>query len=48
MLPPDWEEGKPYPYALYNLGGGLANLIFSVLFLPLLLFRNTYVTIAAS
>ena len=46
MLPPDWEEGKPYPYALYNLGGGLANLIFSVLFLPLLLFRNTYVTIA--
>ncbi|MBQ9141631.1 MAG: hypothetical protein IJX63_07545 [Lachnospiraceae bacterium] len=35
MYPPEWKEDKPYPYTLYNLGGGLLNLISCVLVTPL-------------
>lgn len=41
MLPPKWEEGKKYPVALYNLGGGLLNLIFCILPIPLFFCGNT-------
>lgn len=36
MYPPEWKEDQPYPYVLYNLGGGLLNLMSCVLMMPLL------------
>lgn len=45
MTPPAWDSTKPYPYLLYNLGGGLNNLISTVLVLPLYLLENKYVSI---
>lgn len=35
MYPPVWKEEEPYPYVLYNLGGGLFNIISCMLILPL-------------
>lgn len=35
MYPPEWKEEEPYPYVLYNLGGGLFNIISCILILPL-------------
>ena len=35
MYPPQWKEGEKYPYLVYNLGGGLFNIIFSLLAVPL-------------
>ncbi len=35
MYPPQWKEGKKYPYLAYNLGGGIFNIIFSLLTVPL-------------
>lgn len=35
MTPPEWKEDVPYPYIWYNLGGGLMNLIFCLLAVPL-------------
>ncbi len=35
MYPPEWKEEQKYPYVLYNLGGGLLNLISCVLVTPL-------------
>lgn len=37
MYPPEWKEDRPYPYALYNLGGGFLNIISSILLVPLFL-----------
>lgn len=31
MYPPEWKEGEKYPYLAYNLGGGIFNIIFSLL-----------------
>ncbi|MBR4082784.1 MAG: hypothetical protein IKK33_00710 [Lachnospiraceae bacterium] len=36
MYPPKWKEGEKYPYLAYNLGGGIFNIIFSILVIPLL------------
>lgn len=35
MYPPEWKEGGEYPYVWYNLGGGLMNLVFCGLSVPL-------------
>lgn len=35
MYPPEWNEAEPYPYILYNLGGGLFNIISCMLILLL-------------
>lgn len=35
MYPPEWKEGEKYPYLAYNLGGGIFNIIFSLLAVPL-------------
>lgn len=35
MYPPQWKEGEKFPYLAYNLGGGLFNIIFSLLAVPL-------------
>lgn len=35
MIPPEWNEEKHYPYVWFNLGGGMFNLIFSALSVPL-------------
>lgn len=35
MYPPQWKDGEKYPYLAYNLGGGLFNIIFSLLAVPL-------------
>ncbi|MBP3351328.1 MAG: hypothetical protein J6L65_02870 [Lachnospiraceae bacterium] len=35
MYPPEWKEGENYPYLAYNLGGGIFNIIFSILAIPL-------------
>ncbi len=35
MMPPEWKEDEPYPYVWYNLGGGLLNLVFCLLAIPL-------------
>ena len=35
MYPPLWKDGEKYPYLAYNLGGGLFNIIFSLLAVPL-------------
>ena len=35
MYPPEWKEDRPYPYVLYNLGGGFLNIITCILMLPL-------------
>lgn len=35
MYPPQWKEGEKYPYLAYNLGGGIFNIIFSLLAVPL-------------
>ena len=36
MSPPQWQEDQPYPYVLFNLGGGFLNIISSILMIPLL------------
>lgn len=35
MYPPEWKDGEKYPYLAYNLGGGIFNIIFSLLAVPL-------------
>lgn len=35
MYPPQWKDGEKFPYLAYNLGGGLFNIIFSLLAVPL-------------
>lgn len=35
MYPPEWKEDGAYPYVWYNLGGGLMNLLFCGLSVPL-------------
>lgn len=35
MYPPQWKDGEKFPYLAYNLGGGLFNIIFSLLVVPL-------------
>lgn len=36
MEPPQWREDRPYPYVLYNLGGGFLNIVSSIFMMPLL------------
>ena len=35
MYPPEWKDNEEYPYVWYNIGGGLLNLVFCVLSIPL-------------
>lgn len=35
MYPPEWQDDQPYPYVLFNLGGGVLNIISSILVIPL-------------
>ena len=35
MYPPQWKDGEKFPYLAYNLGGGLFNIIFSLMAVPL-------------
>lgn len=35
MAPPEWKEDGKFPYVWYNLGGGLLNIITSLLVVPL-------------
>ncbi len=35
MYPPEWKDDEDYPYVWYNLGGGLLNLVFCALSVPL-------------
>lgn len=35
MSPPEWKEDEPFPYVWYNLGGGIMNLVLSLLAVPL-------------
>ncbi len=35
MAPPEWKEDGKFPYVWYNLGGGLLNIIASLLVVPL-------------
>ncbi len=35
MYPPQYIEGEKYPYLAYNLGGGILNILFCVLAVPL-------------
>lgn len=44
MYPPEWSEDKDYPYVWYNMGGGLLNLVFCVLSVPLFFLQSPFVT----
>jgi len=35
MYPPEWKDNEEYPYVWYNMGGGLLNLVFCALSIPL-------------
>jgi hypothetical protein len=49
MNPPDLKENGSYPYKLYNLGGGLANLLVAVVaFLVWLLVPSTVAAMVSS
>lgn len=41
MEPPQWRDDRPYPYVIYNLGGGLLNILSSILMIPLLFAGST-------
>lgn len=43
MYPPEWKDNEAYPYVWYNLGGGLLNLIFCVLSVPLFFLHSPLV-----
>lgn len=47
MYPPEWKENEEYPYVWYNMGGGLLNLVFSALSIPLLFLHSPLATWAA-
>ena len=47
MAPPEWRENGKYPYVWYNLGGGVLNLIVSLLAALLFLIHSPLVGWAA-
>ncbi len=47
MYPPEWKEDGGYPYVWYNLGGGLLNLIFCALSVPLFFLHSPLAAWAA-
>lgn len=48
MYPPQRQESGEFPYVLYNLGGGIANLLFSLpLIIPAILTDNINLRIVA-
>ena len=47
MYPPEWKDNEEYPYVWYNLGGGLLNLVFCVLSIPLFFFHSPLAAWAA-
>ncbi len=47
MYPPEWNDDKDYAYVWYNLGGGLLNLIFCALSVPLFFLHSPLAAWAA-
>ena len=47
MYPPEWKEDGDYPYVWYNLGGGLLNLVFCALSVPLFFIHSPLAAWAA-
>lgn len=47
MCPPEWTDNDAYPYVWYNLGGGLMNLVFCALSVPLFFLHSPLAAWAA-
>ncbi len=43
MYPPEWKENEEYPYVWYNMGGGVLNLVFCALSVPLFFLHSPLV-----